>query len=85
MAKLRKLNIKSYPENAAKNTKWYRLIIRTLLAAGLSFALIYTTITQQYDAKASIFCLIGIIIIVFYFVLNVLAIITKILMNKNKD
>jgi len=74
----RKLDIIGYPDNAANNFSWTRLIAYTVFSIILSVLLIITTIGYQYEGKALTFSIIGILLIVGYSILNILAIIKKI-------
>jgi len=74
--KLPKLNIKAYPQNAAKNFSYLKIIIFIIVSLGLSAALAWSA--KGYTGTALTFSLFAFILIFLYALLNIWALIIKI-------
>lgn len=75
------LNIKDYPENAAKNFSMTRLITFTVVSIVLTIMLLVSIIQNGYQGKALVFTGLAFLCILGYSILNILALIIK---TKNK-
>lgn len=71
------LDIKNYPQNAAKNFPLSRIIFYTCFSVLLTVLLAITTIKAGYTGKALLFSGIAFILILGYSVLNIMALIIK--------
>lgn len=73
----RNLDIKGYPENAAKNFSFTRIIIYTAFSLILTMALLITTIQSNYEGTALLFTAIAFALILGFTILNIKALILK--------
>lgn len=74
----RRLDIKGYPENAAKNFSLTRIIMYTAFSLMLTIALLVTSIRANYQGKALLFTGLAFILIFGFTILNIQALIKKI-------
>jgi len=72
-----RLNIKGYSDNAAKKFPITKLITFTVISLVLFVLLLVTTIQSNYKGKALFFCVVALILIFGYFILNITALIKK--------
>lgn len=72
-----KLNIKGYPDNAAKNFSLTRLVIYTLFSLFLTIMLLVTSLDKHYEGLAFMVTAMTFILILGFTVLNIIAIIRK--------
>ena len=73
----RDLDIKGYPENAAKNFSFTRIIIYTAFSLMLTIALFINTIQSNYQGTALLFTAIAFALILGFTILNIKALIIK--------
>jgi len=73
-----RLNIAGYCDNAAEKFSYLKLSLFTLFSLGLSALLINEIIKNNYQGKALLFSSIALLLIVGYFILNVIALFKKI-------
>lgn len=73
----RNLDIKGYPENAAKNFSFMRIIIYTILSLILTLALFISTLQSNYQGIALLFTAIAFTLILGFTILNIKALIIK--------
>lgn len=78
----RNLDIKGYPQNAAKNFSFTRILIYTAFSLILTIALFITTLQSNYQGTALLFTGIAFVLIVGFTILNIKALIIKVKESK---
>lgn len=73
----RRLDVKGYPENAARNFSFTRIIIYTAFSLILTIALLITTVQSNYQGTALLFTAIAFALILGFTILNIKALILK--------
>ena len=73
----RRLDVKGYPENAARNFSFTRIIIYTAFSLILTIALLITTVQSNYQGTALLFTAIAFVLILGFTILNIKALILK--------
>ena len=73
----RRLDVKGYPENAARNFSFTRIIIYTAFSLILTIALLITTVQSNYQGTALLFTAIAFALILGFTIFNIKALILK--------
>ena len=77
-----RLDIVGYPENAAKNFSFTKLLTVTVISIVLTIMLFVTSVQYNYQGKALVFVGLAFVLILGYTFLNIKALFIKIKENK---